>query len=71
MERTNFPHLSGHFRGPGGSVGWASSFSSGHGLTVPEFEPRVGLAAVSPELSLDPLSPTLSLSQKLTNVKKN
>ena len=29
----------------GGSVGWASDFSSGHDLTVREFEPRVGLCA--------------------------
>ena len=25
----------------GGTVGWASDFSSGHDLTVPEFKPRV------------------------------
>ena len=29
----------------GGSVGWASDFSSGHDLAVHEFEPRVGLWA--------------------------
>ena len=29
----------------GGSVGWASNFSTGHGLTVCEFEPHVGLCA--------------------------
>ena len=33
----------------GGSVGLASSFGSGHDLTVCEFEPRVGLSAVSTE----------------------
>ena len=33
----------------GGSVGWASDFSSGHELTVREFEPRVGLCADSSE----------------------
>ena len=27
----------------GGSVGWASDFSSGHDLTVCEFKPHVGL----------------------------
>ena len=61
----------------GGSVGWASAFSSGHDLTVCEFEPRVGLCADSSEpgacfrfcvsLSLCP-SPahavSVSLSQK-------
>ena len=31
----------------GGSVGYASDFSSGHDLTVGEFEPRVGLCADS------------------------
>ena len=33
----------------GGSVGWASDFSSGHGLAVHGFEPRVGLCADSSE----------------------
>ena len=33
----------------GGSVGWASSFSSGHDLTAHEFEPHVGLCADSSE----------------------
>ena len=35
-------------------------FSPGHDLTVCEFEPFFGLAAVSAELALDPLSPSLS-----------
>ena len=33
----------------GGSVSWASNFSSGHDLTVREFEPHVGLCADSSE----------------------
>ena len=33
----------------GGSVCWASDFSSGHDLTDPEFEPHVGLCADSSE----------------------
>ena len=33
----------------GGSVGWASDFGSGHDLTVPEFDPCVGLCADSSE----------------------
>ena len=32
-------------------------FSSGHGLTVPEYEPRIKLSAISAEPALDPLSP--------------
>ena len=32
---------------PGGSVGWASDFGSGHDLEVRGFEPRVGLCADS------------------------
>ena len=60
-----------------GSVGSASDFSSGHDLTVGEFEPHVGLCADSSEpgacfgfcifLSLCPSSThslSLSLSQK-------
>ena len=35
-----------------------SDFSSGHDLTVGEFEPHVGLTAISVESSLDPRSPT-------------
>ena len=34
----------------GGSIRSASDFSSGHGLAVCEFEPRVGLCADSSEL---------------------
>ena len=41
----------------GGSVSLASNFSSGHDLTVHEFEPCIGLAAVSTEPASDPLSP--------------
>ena len=65
----------------GDSVGWASSFSSGHDLTACEFEPRVGLRAGSSEpgacsgfcLPLSLLLPcslslSLSLSQKLINI---
>ena len=61
----------------GGSVGWASNFSSGHDLAVCEFEPCVGLCADSSEpgacyrfcvsLSLSdppPFMLCLSLSQK-------
>ena len=59
----------------GGSVGWASNFSSGPDRTVPEFEPRVGLCAdssepgawfrfcVSPSLCPSPThTPSVSLS---------
>ena len=45
----------------GGSVGWESDFSSGHDLRVCEFKPNIGLAAVSEEPALDPLSSSLSL----------
>ena len=44
----------------GGSLGSASDFGSGHGLEVCEFEPHVGLAAVSMEPTSNPLSPCLS-----------
>ena len=44
----------------GGSVAYASHFGSGHDLAVWEFEPRVGLAAVSTEPASGPLSPSLS-----------
>ena len=64
----------------GGSVGKASDFSSGHGLTVHEFEPHVGLCADSSEpgacfgfhrsLSLSlPLPCSRSLSQKMNKLK--
>ena len=33
-----------------------SNFSSGHDLTFPEFEPHIGLSAVSVEPASDPLS---------------
>ena len=45
---------------PGGSVAQASDFGSGHDLMVLEFEPRVGLSAVSTEPTLDPLSCSIS-----------
>ena len=62
----------------GGSVGRGFDFSSGHDLTVREFEPRVSLAADTGEPASDPLSyppphpsPTrarmLSLSSSLKN----
>ena len=35
-------------------------FSSGHDLMVREFEPHMGLSAVSTEPALDPLSPFIS-----------
>ena len=60
----------------GGSVGWASDFSSGHDLAVHEFEPHVGLCADGSEpgacfgfcvsLSLCP-SPTHALALSLKN----
>ena len=36
-------------------------FSAGHDLTVCEFEPRVGLVAVSAEPASDPLFPNVCL----------
>ena len=62
---------------PGGPVGWASDFSSGHDLTVSEFEPHIRLTAVSAELASYPLSPSLSappslvLSLSLSKIKKH
>ena len=63
--------LVGHL---GGSVGQVSDFGSGHDLRVPEFEPCIGLAAVSAEPTSDgssvpPLSAPLSLS-KINILKK-
>ena len=47
-----------------GAPGWLSrlsiDFGSGHGLIVHEFEPHIGLSAVSTEPALDPLSSPLS-----------
>ena len=43
----------------GGSVSWASDFASGPDLVVCEFEPCMGLCAVSAELTSDPLFPPL------------
>ena len=46
----------------GGSVSWTSDVGSGRDLTVPEFEPRVGLCAdgSEPGAALDSVSPSLS-----------
>ena len=51
---------------PGGSVGQASDFSSGHDLAVREFEPRLGLCADSSEPALDSVSPSFSAPPLLT-----
>ena len=40
-------------------------FSSGHDLTVHEFEPHIGLSAVSTEPPSDPLSLSLSATSLL------
>ena len=52
----------------GGSVGWASNFSSGHDLTALEFEPHVRLWAdgSEPGAWLDSVSPSLSAPPLLT-----
>ena len=52
----------------GGSVGWASDFSSSHDLAVHEFEPRVGLCADSsePGAATDSVSPSLPAPPLLT-----
>ena len=42
------------------------TFISGHDLTVREFEPYMGLSAVSAQPALDPLSPSLSAPPLLT-----
>ena len=65
----------------GGSVGWVSDFSSGHDLTVCEFEPRVGLCADSSEpgacfgfcvsLSLPALPRSHSVSLALSKINKH
>ena len=64
----------------GGSVGWASDFSSDHDLTVRGFEPRVGLCADSSEpgacftfcvsLSLCP-SPAHAVSLSVSKINKH
>ena len=65
----------------GGSVDWASNFSSGHDFAVREFEPRVRLCADSSEpgpcfrfcvsLSLTlPCSCSVTLKNKQTKIKK-
>ena len=43
-ESQSKPETLGHL---GGSVGGASDVGSGHGLAVREFEPHIGLAALS------------------------
>ena len=63
----------------GGSVGWASDFSSGHNLVVHEFKPRIGLWADGSEpgacfrfcvsLSLCP-SPIHALSLSVSKINK-
>ena len=45
----NALNTSTHLGRPGGSVGGASDFGSGHDLMVRGFEPRVGLCADSSE----------------------
>ena len=59
----------------GGSVGGTPDSGSGRDLTVPEFEPAVGLAAVSIGPASDPPCPPLcpypvklSLSKIKTNI---
>ena len=51
----------------GGSAGYVTDLGSGHDLEVRDFEPRIGLCAVSAESACDSLSlcssPMLSLSQ--------
>ena len=46
-------------------------FGSGRDLEVREFEPRVGLSAVSTEPASDPLSPSLSAPPLLSLSKIN
>ena len=50
----------------GGSVGRASSFGSGHDLTVREFEPGVQLSALSLLSALQSLEPALHLCLPLS-----
>ena len=61
VEGLHFLYKSELYRGClGSSVSWASDFSSGHDLMVPEFEPRIGLCANSLESVSDSVSPSLS-----------
>ena len=62
--------LEGHLCG---LVGRAANFSSGHDLRVCEFEPRIGLSAVSTEPAWDPLSPSHypSPACALSKINKN
>ena len=56
-----------------GVPGWLSQlsddFGSGHDLTVSEFEPRIGLTALSAEPALDPLPPCLSAPSLLKHTR--
>ena len=52
----------------GGSVGWASDFSSGHDLTAHELEPHIGLSALSTEPAPDHVSPSLSAPPPLLSL---
>ena len=49
------------------SVKCMTSKGSGHDLTVPEFEPHMGLSAISTEPPLDPLFPFLSAPPLLSH----
>ena len=63
MERNIILHLlqnSQWVEHLGGSIRYASGFSSGDDLTVHEFEPCIRLTAVSTRPASDPLSPSLS-----------
>ena len=57
----------------GGSVGHASDLGSGHDLMVHEFEPHIGLSALStdpllsPSFSAPPPARALSLSLSVKN----
>ena len=53
------------------AVGWASDFSLGDDLKVREFEPHIGLSAVSTQTVSGFLSPPLSTPSLLSLKKKN
>ena len=58
----------------GGSVSQVSDFGSGHDLMVWEFEPRIGLSAVSTGAASFPLFPTSlcpSPALSLLNINKH
>ena len=50
---------------PGGSVGRVPDFGSGRDLAVCEFEPLIGLTALSTEPTSDLLSPSFSVPPRL------